>query len=824
MPRANLIQTNGTAGELSPRMYGRVDFQNYYNGFKRLRNIYPFPHGGITARAGSRMVYEVKASSRRHRLIGFEFSNIQAYILELGHYTMRFYKDQGIIVNGASPYEIATPWDEDEIWELDFAQSADVMYFTHPDYAPRKLSRTGHTSWTLSVVDWIDGPYLDPEPDTNELDPSGITGSVTLTADSAVFTSDMVGALVRWNDTSGDWYWFKITAYSSSTVVTADVMGEAGLDYGDLADHTKSGPFRIGAWGEHRGWPAKVAFFDQRLILGYTDEDPMKYWGSVTADYENMAPSDSQGNVADTDALSYELADQKANPIQWVCPSRNLVFGTLGGEWVVGSPSLESSLSPNNPQLHRRHSSEGSENQRAELIDRAVVFVRRHGKRMMDYGYDWANEAYNPADLSRLAPHLTKVGLGEFAFQAYPDRLIWLQTDEGDLLTCTYYRDEDVIGWSLHETEGTVESVCVIPGTYQDEVWLVVNRLNGRFVEFIEAQYGEVSDDIEDAFYVDSGLTYHDPADISGATAANPVVVTATAHGFSDGDWVRTSQVEGMTDLNINDYLIGDVATDYFSLFDTDTIAMTGATQADPVVITAPAHGLADGDSVYIEDVAGMTELNGNVYTVANKTDDTFELSGVDGTGFTPYTAGGFLHQSIDGTGFTPYTSDGLAEALATTQLSGLDHLEGQTVAVLADGSPLSQRVVSSGTIAMDYPTAKAQVGLPFTPLAETLPLGKGNPRGDTLGLIQRINSATVQFQDTVGCQVWTSDDDEHPEDLVMRDETSPVDGPLQPMSGFYQVSIEGAYERGTTIIFKQPDPLPLTITSISFDQITEIG
>ena len=68
---------------------------------------------------------------------------------------------------------------------------------------------------------------------------------------------------------------------------------------------------------------------------------------------------------------------------------------------------------------------------------------------------------------------------------------------------------------------------------------------------------------------------------------------------------------------------------------------ITGATQANPCVITAVGHPFSNGDSVRIYEVNGMTELNGNSYTVANKAADTFELSGIDSTGYGAYVSGG---------------------------------------------------------------------------------------------------------------------------------------------------------------------------------------
>jgi len=151
MARVHPFQSNFTAGELSPRLEGQIDFKKYANGCSELKNMIVYPHGGATRRGGTYFVAEVKDSTKEVRLIPFEFNITQSYILEFGDQYIRFYKDNGQIQSGGSPYEISSPYLEAELSEIHFAQSADVMYICHGNHAVRKLSRTGHTSWTLST-------------------------------------------------------------------------------------------------------------------------------------------------------------------------------------------------------------------------------------------------------------------------------------------------------------------------------------------------------------------------------------------------------------------------------------------------------------------------------------------------------------------------------------------------------------------------------------------------------------------------------------------------------------------------------------------------
>ena len=169
MARVAAQLSNFTAGELSPRLDGRNDLAKYSAGCATVENMVIYPHGAAARRPGTTFIAEVKSSSAKTRLIPFEFSTTQTYILELGNQYMRFYRDNGQILSGGSPFEISTPYLTAELFDIKFAQSADVMYITHPNHQTRKLSRTGHTSWTLTVVDFTNGTYLDTNTSTTTI-------------------------------------------------------------------------------------------------------------------------------------------------------------------------------------------------------------------------------------------------------------------------------------------------------------------------------------------------------------------------------------------------------------------------------------------------------------------------------------------------------------------------------------------------------------------------------------------------------------------------------------------------------------------------------
>ena len=160
MPPSKTIQTAFDSGKYSARMDGRVDVEGYRNACKRLENFIVFPQGGAITRSGSKYIAGAKSNSLASRLIPFVISTVSAYVIEVGNTYMRFYKAGAQLLDTGSPVEIVTPYLTAELFELDFAQTNDVMYITHINHAPRKLSRISDTEWVLHEVNFDTEPLI----------------------------------------------------------------------------------------------------------------------------------------------------------------------------------------------------------------------------------------------------------------------------------------------------------------------------------------------------------------------------------------------------------------------------------------------------------------------------------------------------------------------------------------------------------------------------------------------------------------------------------------------------------------------------------------
>lgn len=219
----NLITTNFTAGELSPRMLGRVDVVRYNNGAKSLVNVQPLIHGGVMRRHGTLYVASTKTHSKRSRLIPYVFSRTQAYQLEFGDGYMRVFTQDGAQVESSPgvPYEIATPYTEAQLPEIDFCQRADTMFLWHEDVYTQRLQRFGNADWRLMDTPFTCEPFdeLGTRPAVAlTLSAASVGAGRTFTAGAAAFLASDVGRTIEAGGGIG-----VITGYTDTTHVTVEI-------------------------------------------------------------------------------------------------------------------------------------------------------------------------------------------------------------------------------------------------------------------------------------------------------------------------------------------------------------------------------------------------------------------------------------------------------------------------------------------------------------------------------------------------------------------------------------------------------------------------
>ncbi len=729
--RVSPILTAFNAGELSPQLRGRLDLEKYTMGCRTLENFICRVHGGIDRRPGTYFMEEVKDSTKLTRLIPFQFSTVQAYLLEFGDKYIRFYKDYARIEVSGAAYEIVSPYGEDDLFDIQYCQDSDIMYLCHEDYPVYKLSRTAHTAWTLEEVEFIDGPYDDQNETDTTLDPSATTGDgINLVASADLFVAGHVGAFVRIKYGEA-WGHGVITYVTDAKNATMNVIE-------DFAAHTASADWALGAWCPANGYPRCVSIIEQRAVFAGSTGFPQTIWASAVGDYEDFTPG-----TLDDAPFTYRLAAREVHSIRWLASLSNLIIGTTRGEARMGRQDSDSPVTPSNAKVTFQ-SFYGSSPVPAIGSGSAILFWERkghpdnYGERLREYSYNITYDTYDGVDLTILADHIGEGGVIEMARQQYPYSILWCVRADGTLIGMTYERDQQVVGWHRHPmANGWVESVAVLPGQVQDDVYVVVARVVGASVKrYVEVMMDyDWGDEQRDAFFVDSGLSYYGlEADITGATRANPVVITAAAHGFGNGDRVKLFGVYGMTELNLMEAI------------------------------------------------------------VANKTDDTFELAGVDGRAFTAYVSGGTVQRMA-------------------TKVSGLAHLEGRTVDVLTDGAVHPARVISAGEISLEWPACVAHVGLPYTSTVETTGLEGGSREGSSQGKQKRVHEVCLRFHRTLGGKVGP--DEDHLDTIGFRTARDTYGNPPVLYTGDKDIPFADDWTGESTVMVVQDQPLPMSVLSI---------
>ena len=788
MARVSTILTNFRAGELSPKLSGRIDLQKYSEGCDTLENMLVFPSGGITRRPGTSFAGRSKDDGKV-KLVNFEFSDEQAYVLEFGANYIRFFKDGGILteatktitaitkanpavvtatshgysngdrvfvsgvvgmtevnnreftvankttntfelsgINSSSftPYtsggtsrkivEVSTTYSVTEIFEINFAQTADVLFIAHKSHEPAKLTRTSTTSFTLADIDFTDGPYLDENISTTTIYASAATGTgINLVASAATFESGHVGALFRFREiietshdawaastsyaqndtvrnagnvykktnsgshTSGttppvhttgtetygsiDWEFqhsgtgfVKITGFTSSTQVAADV--KSTLPASVVGSSNPTTKWSEGAFSSVRGFPKALAFYEERLFFAGTTHQPQTIFGSVSADFENHTPGTN-----DDDAVNVTIASDQVNVIKHLLPGRFLQILTTSAEFTLSGGTGTTAVTPTNVNV-LRETTFGTSQVRPLRAGNSTILVQKGTEKVKEITFDLDTDGLLGVDLTVLADHITRGGLTDMIWQQEPELILWFVGADGALIGLTYDRANGTVGWHGHTLggSGVVESITAIPSGAEDQVYLSVKRtINSatvRHIVFLKSiNFGT---DVADAFFVDSGLTY------SGS---------------------------------------------------------------------------------------------------------------------------------------------------ATTTITGLNHLEGETVQILADGSAHADKTVSGGTVTLDRSVTKAHIGLGFSSVVKTLRLEAGANDGTSQGKIKRIHGVTARFLDTVGAELGP--DTSNLDRIPFRDSSMAMDTAVPMFTGDKEISFPAGYDNDAQVVIRQSQPLPMTVVAI---------
>ena len=845
MARVAAQLTNFTGGELSPRLDGRNDLTKYSSGCKTLENFIVYPHGAAARRSGTTFVAEVADSDNKTRLIPFEFSTTQTYMLEFSNLKIRVYKDDGSVLESdktisaitkANPgvitcsshgyltgdeivitsivgmtelnnkrflvvkidgntfslknkdgvainttnfttyssagtmnkvFEIATPYTTAQLFDIKFAQSADVMYITHPSHEVEKLSRTGHTAWTLTDVDFTKGPMQDANTTTTTLNPgqSAVGTSIALVASATTGINSGSGFLAtdvgRFVFLSGGYA--KITGVTNTTNAVVSIVVA-------LSGASATADWRLGAFSDTTGHPSCVTFFEQRLVFAGTTNQPQTIFFSRSGDYENM-DANLGGTVADDDAIIYTIASNQVNAIRFMTATRTLILGTAGGEFTVSGGGTDSAVTPTNI-LIKKQSNHGAANVDAIAVGNATLFLQRAKRKVRELAYNFDVDGYIAPDMTILAEHITESGITQMSYQQEPNQIIWGVRDDGELIGLTYQREQQVTAWHRHIFGGRFGNATITVTDYANianGTRVVLTKSDGTKTTFTSAtsatsgkfhttsSNNQTATNLKTLIDADSNFT---------ATVASNVVTITETSPLSTG-FLTIKSVDDTTRLTTTNQ--GKAVCESVSVIPTD-------------------------DSEYQTWVIVKRTINGITRRFVEFI-NTFDFTETDNTTFN------FLDSALAYSGS------------AVTTISGLDHLEGQTVGILANGATHPDKTVSSGSITLDRSSTNVKVGLAYNSILQTMRIDAGSQNGTSQGKTKRIYEITIRLFESIGVEVGETLD--NMERIPFRTSFDPMDEGLPTFTGDKAVEFRGNYDTDGFIFVRQTQPLPLTILSL---------
>ena len=753
------------------------------------------------------------------------------------------YTTYGSAGSAQKVFELATPYTAADIFALQYVQSADVLTITHPNYAPQDIARTDHDVWTLTEIDFkpeqsfptalavtvnsggsttyryvVTATNIDSGEESlrGTAPVVGTAISAVTKADPGVVTTSATHGLLNGDDiyisgvagmTELNGQVFKVAGKSGSAFQLTDSTG-ANVDTTDYTTYSSGGsvfpmfikitnghanPDNTIAWTaaanaesytvyrEKNGlfgfigrteltdftdvnigpevddtpprtrnpfvgvgnFPSTVGYHEQRKLFGNSDSYTQRVWMTQTAHFTNLAVSSP---TRDDDAITVTLASRQVNEIRHFVSLSDLVILTSGGEWLV--QGVDGVITPSGIQI-KPQSYYGSTDL-PPIVAGDIVLYMQPGQAVRDLGYKFESDSYTGNDLSILSRHLFDNNtIVDWTYAQAPHSVIWCVRDDGVLLGMTYSREQNVFGWHRHTTKGDFKSTAAIREGDDDFTYYVVDRLiGGSTVKYVERMRSRDISDVQDSYFVDSGLTLDVPITVTGFTRANPIVITAPSHGFVDGDVVDVS-------------------------------------------------GIKVADNTSNRGWAYDTEVEGSGYTVAGKTTNTFQLQnnavGVNSSAFKVYHSGGTVRKAI-------------------TTLSGLWHLEGESVVALANGYVVRDLTVSSGSVTLPSAASRVHVGLSYTSEMQSLRIDNGNI-GDTIqGRDKKISRLSMRFETTLGG--WYGPDSDHMREIKYGLPAQYGQPPVW-VTGDKGVTMSPSWNKDGYVIVQQRDPLPMNLLAL---------
>ena len=817
MPVTRTFSRSFSGGEISPEMFGRIDDAKFQQGAATMRNFVAKPQGPAENRPGFSFVREVKNSNQSVRLLSFTFSTVQTMIIEMGNEYFRFHtlgqtlfysdgpawnsgtnyaigdiaKYSGVNYyaktahsnsqppNGTnwyalptSPniYEIPHPYQQAELFDVHYVQSADVMTLVHPNHAPRELRRLSATKWELRTINFASplasptgvsvSAYIPSSSSTNTDTYEAHEYVVTAVASNLVDESAQSGSAsvqnniyvtgakntISWNAVSGA---SKYRVYKEQAGIygfLGETTSTSIIDANIAPNFSRTPPIYENEFQSTNNFPGAVSYFEQRRVFAGTNNEPQTILMTKSGTESNL----SFGlPIRDDDRIKFRVAARESNTIRHIVPLTNLLMLTGSAEWRVSSINSDA-ITPTSISV-KPQSYVGANNAQPVIVNNSMVYAASRGGHVRELGYNWQANGFITGDLSLRAPHLfDNLTVTDMALSKAPIPIVWFISSGGKLLGFTYVPEQTIGAWHQHDTDGTFESVAVVSEGNDDVLYCVVKRtINGATKKYVERLGTRLFNDARDCFFVDCGSTYN-----GTNTNTNQTVTISGGTNYTRGESVTI--------------------TANYNLFN------------------APPSLDDVGDAIVL--ISGSNYYRCNITATTNQTVATVKLD-VD------------LPASLRNTGITTYE-------VARNVISGLDHLEGKTVSILADAAVHPQRVVSSGSITLERASSVVHVGLEYESDLQSMPMAL-QTEAFGQGRVKNINHVWLRVLESSGIFAGPSADK-----LVEAKQrtTEAYGAPPRLKTEDIKIMVTPTWQDNGQLFVRQTDPLPLTVVGMTLE------
>ena len=805
-------QSSFAGGEISPDGWGRDDLAKYAVSAKTLKNFFSHPFGGASNRPGTQYIAESK-SNGTVRVVPFKFSSVQDYILEFGHHYVRVYKDGGQVLNGDNLVEITTNYADTEVFSLKFAQSADTLYICHPNHKPATLTRSSHYNWTLADFNFKNGPFRTQNISDITITPSNIVGDITLTASGAVFEANHIGSLF---------------------LISQDVTGQVTSPA--MSGTWSGNPIRCkGTWTivTHGTWKGAVALhrsYDNgatwETIRQYTSPDG-NYNVNDTGTIDDyclirLACDIIAGTNCVADLTAFSFANDGVVLITGVTDATNatatvltpLAFATATKNWAEGAWSNKNgyptcvkffqnrlcfggSISDpltvwmSQPNDYTNYAtnfpSTAADAITAPLVSQGVNVIRSMvsltSLLAFTAGGLWKIHGGNDVAVSPTSTVATQQeygGASDIEPIVIKNRVVYCQ-EMGSIISDVGYSfaDDTYMGDDLSIlVRHLLRGYSIVDWAYQREpdsiLWLIRNDGVLLSLTYNKAQqvYAWAKHDTDGFF--------ESAASIPGQNGDEVWFVVKRIIGGNVKRFIERLSTVISTDPRQQFYVDSGLTLD-------NPIATT---MAGSVLNTPYAHNLNPGDLVD----ATAADLNINSYKVGSATETSLTLVDMD-------------------TGDATIIGQIIAIRKVVSTISGLSHLEGKTVSILADGGVQPPKTVVDGSILLDYPASVVHAGLPYVCELETLNIDFPLKDGTIQGRSKRIPQLTIRLEKSRGGWVGINNAKNLKEFKTFLPKE--YGDPSSLVTGDVTVVPYSANSTDARILIRQIDPLPITVLNI---------